>query len=61
MGNSNNGVKCMFFYERRTTMTGVNMYNALLDIIQGLEYDEDTAVNATAVWEQLKFNHCTKY
>eukprot|EP00957_Ditylum_brightwellii_P154748 11778227-Ditylum_brightwellii.AAC.1 len=31
------------------TMTGVKMYNTLLDILQGLEHDEDTAVNATAV------------
>eukprot|EP00957_Ditylum_brightwellii_P063480 4818952-Ditylum_brightwellii.AAC.1 len=41
------------------TMTGVKMYNNLLDIFQGLEHDEDTAVNATAVWERLKFNHYT--
>eukprot|EP00957_Ditylum_brightwellii_P142677 10871220-Ditylum_brightwellii.AAC.1 len=27
----------------------------------GLEHDEDTALNATAVWEQLKFNHYIKY
>eukprot|EP00957_Ditylum_brightwellii_P082787 6294281-Ditylum_brightwellii.AAC.1 len=37
------------------------MYNTLLDTFQGLEHDEDTAVNATAVWEQLKFNHYIKY
>eukprot|EP00957_Ditylum_brightwellii_P101484 7733590-Ditylum_brightwellii.AAC.1 len=37
------------------------MYNTLLDIFQGLEHDEDTAVNATAVWRRLKFNHYTKY
>eukprot|EP00957_Ditylum_brightwellii_P008672 658379-Ditylum_brightwellii.AAC.1 len=37
------------------------MYNTLLDIFQGLEHDEDMAVNATAVWERLKFNHYTKY
>eukprot|EP00957_Ditylum_brightwellii_P154009 11722011-Ditylum_brightwellii.AAC.1 len=43
------------------TMTGVKMYNALLDIFQELEHDEDTAVNATAVWERLKFNRYTKY
>eukprot|EP00957_Ditylum_brightwellii_P044433 3371355-Ditylum_brightwellii.AAC.1 len=35
-------------------MTGVKMYNTLLDIFQGLEHDEDTVVNATAVWNQLK-------
>eukprot|EP00957_Ditylum_brightwellii_P097899 7455994-Ditylum_brightwellii.AAC.1 len=43
------------------TMTGVKMYNTLLDIFQGLEHDEDTAVNMTAVWERLKFNPYTKY
>eukprot|EP00957_Ditylum_brightwellii_P182584 13907708-Ditylum_brightwellii.AAC.1 len=37
------------------------MYNTLLDIFQGLEHDEDMAVNATAVWERLKFSHYTKY
>eukprot|EP00957_Ditylum_brightwellii_P092198 7019186-Ditylum_brightwellii.AAC.1 len=42
-------------------MTGVKMYNTLLDIFQGLEYDEDTAVNATSVWERIKFNCYTKY
>eukprot|EP00957_Ditylum_brightwellii_P039985 3026499-Ditylum_brightwellii.AAC.1 len=42
-------------------MTGVKMYNTLLDIFQGLEHDKDTAVNATAVWEQLKFTCHTKY
>eukprot|EP00957_Ditylum_brightwellii_P056180 4258906-Ditylum_brightwellii.AAC.1 len=43
------------------TMIGVKMYNTLLDIFQGLEDDKDTAVNATASWERLKFNHFTKY
>eukprot|EP00957_Ditylum_brightwellii_P070090 5323454-Ditylum_brightwellii.AAC.1 len=43
------------------TMTGVRMYNTLLDVFQGLEHDEDTAVNATAIWERLKFNRYTKY
>eukprot|EP00957_Ditylum_brightwellii_P160737 12237237-Ditylum_brightwellii.AAC.1 len=42
-------------------MTGVKMYNTLLDIFKGLEHDEDTAVNATAVWERLNFNCYTKY
>eukprot|EP00957_Ditylum_brightwellii_P072480 5507663-Ditylum_brightwellii.AAC.1 len=42
-------------------MTGVKMYNTLLDIFQRLEHDEDTVVNATAVWERLKFNCYTKY
>eukprot|EP00957_Ditylum_brightwellii_P104740 7982547-Ditylum_brightwellii.AAC.1 len=42
-------------------MTGVKMHNTLLDIFQGLEHDEDTALNATAIWEQLKFNRYTKY
>eukprot|EP00957_Ditylum_brightwellii_P123202 9394212-Ditylum_brightwellii.AAC.1 len=42
-------------------MTGVKIFNTLLDIFQGLEHDEDTAVNATAIWEQLKLNHYTKY
>eukprot|EP00957_Ditylum_brightwellii_P179143 13648280-Ditylum_brightwellii.AAC.1 len=32
-------------------MTGVKMYNTLLDIFQGLEHDEDTAANATAKME----------
>eukprot|EP00957_Ditylum_brightwellii_P170487 12976981-Ditylum_brightwellii.AAC.1 len=43
------------------TMTGVEMCNTLLDIFQGLEHDEDTAVNTTAVWERLKFNRYTTY
>eukprot|EP00957_Ditylum_brightwellii_P117557 8965783-Ditylum_brightwellii.AAC.1 len=43
------------------TMTEVKMYNTLLDIFQGLEHDEDMAVNATAVWERLKFKCYTKY
>eukprot|EP00957_Ditylum_brightwellii_P076438 5809503-Ditylum_brightwellii.AAC.1 len=42
-------------------MTGVKMYNTVLDIFKGLEHDEYTAVNATAVWEQLKFTCYTKY
>eukprot|EP00957_Ditylum_brightwellii_P125466 9563600-Ditylum_brightwellii.AAC.1 len=42
-------------------MTGVKMYNILLDICQGLEHDEDTVLNDTAIWEQLKFNRYTKY
>eukprot|EP00957_Ditylum_brightwellii_P114472 8728245-Ditylum_brightwellii.AAC.1 len=42
------------------TMTGVKMHSMLLDIFQGLEHNEDAAVNATADWEQLKFNHFTK-
>eukprot|EP00957_Ditylum_brightwellii_P040943 3100277-Ditylum_brightwellii.AAC.1 len=37
------------------------MYNTLLDIFQGLEHDEDKAINASAVWERLKFNRYTKY
>eukprot|EP00957_Ditylum_brightwellii_P041090 3111221-Ditylum_brightwellii.AAC.2 len=37
------------------------MYSTLLDRFQGLEHDEDTAVNATAVWEKLKFTCDTKY
>eukprot|EP00957_Ditylum_brightwellii_P110024 8392360-Ditylum_brightwellii.AAC.2 len=32
-----------------------------MDIFQGLEHDEDIAVNITASWEQLKFNCYTKY
>eukprot|EP00957_Ditylum_brightwellii_P098780 7524611-Ditylum_brightwellii.AAC.1 len=36
------------------------MYNTLLDVFQGLEHDEDTMVNATAIQEQLKFNRYTK-
>eukprot|EP00957_Ditylum_brightwellii_P198083 15091190-Ditylum_brightwellii.AAC.1 len=43
------------------TMTWVKMYNTLLNIFQGLEHDEDTSVNATAVWERLKLNSYTKY
>eukprot|EP00957_Ditylum_brightwellii_P021177 1596600-Ditylum_brightwellii.AAC.1 len=42
-------------------MTGVKMYNTLLDIFQGFEHDEDTAVNATAIWKRLKFTHYTKH
>eukprot|EP00957_Ditylum_brightwellii_P139242 10612364-Ditylum_brightwellii.AAC.1 len=53
------GLNASFFINVKT-MTGVKMYNTLLDIFQGLEHDEDTAVNATAVWEQLKFNHYIK-
>eukprot|EP00957_Ditylum_brightwellii_P081125 6171046-Ditylum_brightwellii.AAC.2 len=41
--------------------TEVKMYNTLLDIFHGLEHDEDTVINATTVWERLKFNHYTKY
>eukprot|EP00957_Ditylum_brightwellii_P183396 13969937-Ditylum_brightwellii.AAC.1 len=43
------------------TMNGVKMYNTLRDIFQGLEHDGDKAVNATAVWERLKFNCYIKY
>eukprot|EP00957_Ditylum_brightwellii_P154761 11778946-Ditylum_brightwellii.AAC.1 len=42
-------------------MTGVKVYSTLLDIFQGLEHDEDMTVNATAVWEGLKFNLYIKY
>eukprot|EP00957_Ditylum_brightwellii_P015925 1199254-Ditylum_brightwellii.AAC.1 len=38
------------------TMTGIEMYNCLLDVFQGLEHDEDAAVNATTTWGLLKFN-----
>eukprot|EP00957_Ditylum_brightwellii_P111550 8508765-Ditylum_brightwellii.AAC.1 len=43
------------------TMTEVKMHNTLLNIFQGLEHDEDTAVNTTAIWERLRFNRYTKY
>eukprot|EP00957_Ditylum_brightwellii_P021663 1633187-Ditylum_brightwellii.AAC.1 len=42
-------------------MTRVKMCTTLLDIFQELEHDEDTVVNVTDAWEQLKFNCYTKY
>ena len=43
------------------TMTGVEMYKHLLDVFQGLQHDEDAAVNATTTWEKLKFNKHSRY
>ena len=38
------------------TMSGIEMYNKLLNVFQGLEHEEDTALGASATWEKLKFN-----
>eukprot|EP00957_Ditylum_brightwellii_P009812 740019-Ditylum_brightwellii.AAC.2 len=43
------------------TITGLQMYNKLLDVFQGLEHEEDTAVNATSTLEKLKFNKNERY
>jgi hypothetical protein len=43
------------------TMTGIEMYSKLLDVFQGQEHEEDAAINASTLWEKLKFNRHTKY
>eukprot|EP00957_Ditylum_brightwellii_P025908 1960002-Ditylum_brightwellii.AAC.1 len=43
------------------TMTGLQMYNKLLDIYQGQVHEEDKAVNAVSNFERLKFNRLSHY
>ena len=43
------------------TMTGLKMYEKLLSVYQGKEYEEDKAVYAAAKFEKLKFNRNSRY
>eukprot|EP00957_Ditylum_brightwellii_P049650 3765092-Ditylum_brightwellii.AAC.1 len=42
-------------------MTGIEMYSKLLGVFQGQEHEEDVTINASTLWEKLKFNQHTKY
>ena len=43
------------------TMDGLEMYKNLLDVFQGLEHEEDNAVNVAGKFEKLKFNRHSRY
>lgn len=42
------------------TMDGLEMCYKLLDIFQGQKHEQDKAVNASEVFEKLKFNQATR-
>eukprot|EP00957_Ditylum_brightwellii_P071692 5450357-Ditylum_brightwellii.AAC.1 len=42
-------------------MSGLEMYNKLLNVFQGQEDEEDKAVNAAAIFEKLLFTSNTRY
>ena len=43
------------------TMTGLEMYEKLLSVYQGQEYEEDKAIYAAAEFERLKFHKNSRY
>eukprot|EP00957_Ditylum_brightwellii_P029536 2231568-Ditylum_brightwellii.AAC.1 len=42
-------------------MTGLEMYQQLLTVFQGPEYEEDKAINAVSDFKRLKFHRNSRY